>query len=224
MSAPLYVFPNLELGDNVVCNGLCRCLARQHPRVVWVARRTYVGDVGKMFSDLNNVLVLDGYDYPEAKALSRTVENRLVMGYFNEETVDWRTVQWDTKFYAQAGVDFKGRWSSFNLPAQLLQPANVTCGVLTHEVPERGFVFDEDKRPAHAALSIVRSQSFWDWVPKLLSAREFHCVDSSYLNLAESLYALGHLRNTKLVFHSYPKIRLHNSVPPVLRAPWKVLP
>lgn len=215
------VFPNLEMGDNLVLNGLCRHLARKHGELVWVARRTYCSDIARMFSDLPNVRVVDGYDYPEAKALVASPSIR--MGFFNPESIDWRKVQWDQKFYAQAGVDFNERWNSAAFPPGLVPAAAPSDAVVIHDIPERGIVIDPAKLPPGAQVRVTRRASFWDWLPEIVSARELHCVDSSYLNLAESLYAAGHLRGTQLVFHSYPKIQLHGSVPPVLRAPWTVL-
>lgn len=218
----LYVFPNLEMGDNIVLNGLCRFLARREEHVKWVARRTYAEDIARMFSDLPNVEVIDGYDYPEARAIP--CDRALRLGFFGPEGVNWRTVQWDEEFYRQAGVDFEERWAACNFPADMLPPLGIPSSGcrLVHQVVERDFVLRPGLIP-RGARYITKAGSFWDWLVPICCAAEFHCVDSSYLNLAESLYAAGYLRNTKLVFHAYSKIAKHGSVPPVLRAPWEVL-
>lgn len=215
------VFPNFEMGDNIVLNGMCRYLSRKHRDIVWVARRAYHSDIARMFSDLPNVLVVDGYDYPEAKTILVTESIR--MGFFGSDKVNWREVQWDREFYIQAGVDFDERWDSVAFPVELIPAVSPSDAIVIHDIPERKITIDPADLPVGRHIRIVRRPSFWNWLPEILSARELHCVDSAYLNLAESLYATGHLRNTKLVFHSRPKIRLHNSVPPVLRAPWTIL-
>lgn len=223
---PLWVFPNLEMGDNVVCNGMARALARCEENVFWIARARYFDDIKKMFSDMPNVTVVDGYDYPEARINFLREDIRATrLGYFSSEAVYWRAVQWDQKFYEQAGVPFEERWKSFSLPSELLpKTVSYTEIALIHEVPERGFLIDQAKLPKTLNFTrITKRPSFWDWLPDILSAAELHFVDSSYLNLAESLYAMGFLRNTKLVFHYYIKFKLHGSVPPVLRAPWQIL-
>lgn len=65
--------------------------------------------------------------------------------------------------------------------------------------------------------------SFWDWLPDILKASELHFVDSSYLNLAESLWHWGLLEDKRLVFHRYAKVQRYGSVPPVLRGPWEII-
>lgn len=222
---PLWCFPNMEMGDNIVCNGMCRFLAARNAHVNWVAKRSYVDEIRIMFSDLKNVSVVDGYDYPEARRdLFPKADTSVRMGFFGPEGVNWQTVAWDREFYAQAKVDFDNRWSSFRLPTSLIPQCPQSNFVLIHDIPERRYVIREGSLPKIPQLRITRRASFWDWMPEIFAAAELHFVDSSYLNLAESLYAMGHLRNTRLVFHSYAKRNIHSfAVPPILRAPWTVL-
>ena len=217
----LHIFPNLELGDNIVLNGLCRVFARREESIKWVARRTYAADIARMFSDLPNVEVIDGYDYPEARGIA--CERAIRLGFFGPEGTNWQAVQWDEEFYRQAGVDFNERWSACKFPADLLPDTLRPAFNLVHEVPERGFTVRPDLLPRNP-IFITRAPSVWNWVGPICTAAELHVVDSAILNLAESLYAVGRLRNTRLVFHAYAKKKIHSfAVPPVLRAPWEII-
>lgn len=219
----LYVFPSIfAMGDNIVCNGLCRALARRESHVTWVSKKPNLDAVRLMFSDVPNVEVIDGIDWPEARNnLAPKIKRKLLLDCTDPNS------QWDEKFYQDAGVEFKERWDSFRLPWQLLRESNgvdIDKFALLHEIPERGYRIDQSKLGTNLPkISITQKPNFWDWLPEIYSASELHFVDSSYLNLAESLYFLGLLRDTRLVFHSYAKKRIHISTPPILKAPWEIL-
>ncbi len=210
------VFPTLDLGDNIVLNGLCRVLARRDP-VQWVAQTAHYSDIRKMYSDFDRVTVIDGGDYAQARPTMKPGD--LGLGYFGAGGLGWTTGQWDKTLYEQAGVDFEHRWKSCHLPMVGPEPTKQDFSLI-HEVPERDIMVSRlIKGPK---IFITRRPSVWDWLPEILSASALHFVDSCFLNLAESLYQLGYLRQTRLVFHAYAKKKKFNSVPPILRAPWDI--
>lgn len=226
----LLVFPNLEMGDNIVLNGMCRFLARQEKAIAWAARHDHIAAITRMFSDLPNVRTVLVNEYNYAKEYAKLGEEwarQIRIGYFSEAGSTWNSAtsgHWDQKFYEEGRVDFDERWKSFSLPADLLRPQKRENFALIHQIPEREIVIQADLFPKNIPLVHIRwLPSFWDWMPSILSASELHFVDSSYLNLAESLYAIGLLRDTKLVFHSYAKLRIAREKYPVLRAPWEIL-
>ena len=221
-----YVFPNMELGDNIICNGMARKLACLYPHISWVAKHIYFEDLSRMLSDVRNLTVVDGYDYPEAKINFRDkVINRLTMAYFGPLEYEWKSIRFDVDFYKEAGIYFRERWDSFSLPRELLPGLTGIrpTEILLHAVPERNFTIDIGRLPPGEVTIITRRPSFWDWLPEIYGAKEIHVVDSAYLNLVESLYAMGFLRETKLVFHFYSKARVHGCGAPVLLAPWTFL-
>ncbi len=226
---PLWIFPNQDMGSAIVCNGLVRVLSRREKSIIFVTQPGSLGaDIVTMFSDLQNVRVVFGGTYQEIKdALRPTSLNAVRLGFFSDAGFNWQIVgNWDVDFYSQAGIPFDERWNSFSLPAHLIPERDVSIRpdlVISHEVPERGILLRPDLLPCAPILSIVRMPSFWHWLPSILIASELHFVDSSYLNLAESLYGIGLLRGTKLVFHKYAKVKAFGSSPPTLRAPWIVL-
>jgi hypothetical protein len=141
------------------------------------------------------------------------------MGYFKDP--QWKADQWDREFYEQAGVDFEIRWRGCKFPTVVPKEFadSGKTGILLHDVPQRGI----NIYPEYEGTRMRGMPSFWDWVPMMLRAEELHLVDSSYLNLAESLWSLGLHEGTRLVFHRYAKVRRFGSVPPVLHGPWEMI-
>lgn len=229
-----FFFPNWGIGDAIVCNGLFRSLAEQHERVCWVTPSpTMVMEVAEMFSDLANITLDYGGTYEETKAKADACGKSAVrLGFFSPSGLAWaKTFQplgWDESFYEQAGVPFQYRWTKFKLPEKLLSFEPRHPSVIVHQILDRNLSIRDGMLPrTKDIVHITQRPSVWDWIPEICSASELHLVDSVYLNLAESLYTLGYLRNTRLVFHRYAKVNVHGavppSVPPVLKAPWEIL-
>lgn len=221
---PLFIFPHLGLGDAIICNGLVRVLAEKHSRLVWFARADYAEPIGLMYSDLPNVIVVPVKDDEEVALWLDSIDplRCLCLGY---RSSDFDPTKFDAEFYRQAGVDFEDRWKRFALPpsAGVSFQSDEKIGVLVHDAPERGMTITSERLRQltnDTALRVTTDRRLWDWLPVLLSSREFHCIDSAFLNLAESLYALGFLRKTRLVLHAYAKQPANL---PTVRAPWEIL-
>lgn len=212
---------HLEFGDALVMNGLVRTFAIRYPQLVWLVNAQYVFSVRRMVADLPNVRVTGTCGYQDVKEfwLPRWPQS-LRLGFFRPED-QFDQLQWDREFYRQADVDFECRWSKFRLAEPLPDPAYM--GTLAHEDSARGYLL---KRPLLASPYFIKPHEracILDWIPELLGARELHFIDSAFLNLAESLYALGQLRSTRLVFHRYAKTYPGKARWPTLRAPWEIL-
>jgi hypothetical protein len=219
----LVVFPHLEMGDALIVNGLCRTLAATTNSMIWMTDVKYVFDVRRMYEDLPQVQVLGalGYDDIRNRWIPSCLDAKR-LGLFAD--AGFNLDRWDESFYHQLGIDFNLRWSSFQLPPSLrmAEPTQKEPVALIHEDPSRAFNVVRQLLPAGLKHIFITSRpSFWDWMPQMLAVQEVHCIDSAYLNLVESLYALGYLRNTKLVWHAYAK-RYTQSGPPQMRAPWHI--
>jgi hypothetical protein len=223
----LAVFPNHGIGDSIVCNGMCRVLSRREDSILWVAGSNEFETIRVMFSDLKNVSVVNGINYTEARKINLPAGCRtLGLGFFSASGFSWKYKKWDLEIYEQSEVPFRERWNSFSLPWTLLPKRGLRQNLvaLVHDIPERGIVIgNPQKFTSLPILRITQRPSFWDWVDAICSASELHFVDSAYLNLAESLYVLGFLRETRLVFHYYAKHKKYGAIPPTLRAPWEIL-
>jgi hypothetical protein len=127
--------------------------------------------------------------------------------------------------YRQAGMDYDLRWKNFMMPRKLWDKPTYTRKpvALFHEDPKRAFFVRRNMLPANMEHArIDQRPSILDWLPDIYAARELHFIDSSFLNLAESLYAMGFLRDKALVFHKYAKVYPGKAKWPQLRAPWMI--
>jgi len=53
----LILFPHLELGDNLIFNGIVRYFCKKYSKVVLVCKKAYYKTISYMYSDLNNLLI-----------------------------------------------------------------------------------------------------------------------------------------------------------------------
>lgn len=217
------IFPHLEFGDALIVNGLVRTLAADGKETLLLTDVKYVYDVRKMYKDLGHIQVLGALGYGDVKERwMPAMPDALGLGYFS--TTGFNLEKWDSEMYRQAGLSYELRWSAFRLPPSLRlpEPTVKKAIALCHEDSGRGFNIVRKMLPKEHVF-ITRRRLIWDWLPDILEAAELHFIDSSFLNLAESLYALGYLKNTVLVWHKYAK-HYTGGGPPELRAPWRVIP
>lgn len=221
----LLVAGHLEFGDALVLNGLIRELAKTEKRIVWITSTNYVRAVRETVLDLPNVEVMASLSYEEVRKRWIPVwPRKLCLGYFNPNGFD--ESKWDSEMYRQAGLSFDLRWSNFRLPQKLWDKPQAYPRknvALFHEDPSRAFFVKREMMPQDCEqIRIDKRPSILDWLPDIYSAKELHFIDSSFLNLAESLYAMGLLRDKTLVFHKYAKTYPGKAKWPVLRAPWMI--
>ncbi len=219
-----------EFGDALVLNGLVRVLARRHERIVWLTHTNYVRAVRQMMADVKNLEIMATLSYEEIRRRWLPVwPNALALGYFNNSGFD--ETRWDEEFYRQASVPSEARWTEFRMPDVLLANSMSAANrihrtrgdfALVHEKADLGWTVRPEMIPGGLGIErIAPRPSILDWLPEVLAAKELHFIDSAFLNLAESLFALGHLKNTALCWHKYAKRYPGKAKWPVLRAPWR---
>lgn len=220
----LFVFPHLGMGDHIICNGLCRVLAAKGEPMAWIAKAGYVNAVRTMFSDLKTVQILGTLSDGEIK--NRWIPNvpkKLCLGVFSPS--GFNPKKFDEEFYRQAGLPFSIRWEKFKLPDRLTDIPRINRDfVLVHEDKSRQFNIDDSKLPKKVEIVKIGDRpSFWDWMPEILSAKELHCIDSSYLNLIDSLWFAGFIK-ARMVWHYYGRrYDKHGGHIPQIRGPWEIL-
>lgn len=226
MSKALHILGHLDLGDCWILNGLIRTFAEMEDEIVWYVAPKYVEDVQSSIADLPNVKVAPaggGYEDPAAKWLDPALRS-LRLGFFNAGKFD--LPRWDSEFYRQAELPFEFRWSKFRLsPAFAWPPRHPDASnhfSLVHEDPARGFVIDDARLPgAEEIIRIVPGvKPALHWLPEIFYADEVHVINSSFLNLVESLTHVP----ARLVFHRYarPWVEAGPNCPTLLK-PWVVL-
>lgn len=203
-------------------NGLVRTLAQRHPQLVWLVNARYVPAVRQMMGDVPGLQITGTCGYPDVKDfwLPRWPD-AIRLGFFRPED-SFDQLHWDQEFYRHSDVPFDRRWTDFRFAEPL--PPPIFGDTLIHEDPSRDYFVKRELLPRRArVIRPGQYESILDWIPELLGAKELHFIDSAFLNLAESLFALGELRHTRLVFHRYAKKYPGEARWPMLRAPWEVI-
>jgi len=218
----LFIHSHTELGDLFVMEGLLRHLAESYKEVRFLTR--YAWEARRLFADDKRIVPVSVMvkQYPERHALEAPPGfDSMFLGFYHEAcqgnaffwgTEGFRPDFWDREFYRVAGVDFSVCWRKSSLPPlRVAGSVGIRDGaVLVHD---DGFPLPVEGR------RIIPRGSIFNWMRPLSRAKEVHCIDSSVLNLVESMWANGYFDcGTELFF--YPGARA--SVPPTMLAPWNV--
>jgi hypothetical protein len=222
---PLFLDWNLGLGDAIICNGLVRHLAEAE--VPYRVREIIVPcwehnlpTVRHMFSDLSNVRVVVAEG--DGPTISGAYEVRSIgINYHGPIGADPNDRQWDEMFYRRAGAPFEAKWSKFSVPRSdsELYPEMVADYALCHDDSLRGFSMRKGVTDLPVVRVEPRTSRLTDWGNYIHMAAEIHCIDSSFMHLAELMPTTG-----KLFYHKYARAKGNpNHVDAVFRKPWVVL-
>lgn len=202
----------MGLGDHILCNAIVRREAAIHPEVLIPVYAHNLKSVEFMYRDLQNVKFHVVKTDDEARALIGNHDS-LRLGFAGD---GFRREIFDQSFYRQAGMEFSERWSGFKV-----------CRDQENEVkiPFRPFWFVHDD-PGRGFWMTKLTENICVWRPPPLpnifqllwaleNAEEIHCINSSFLILADSIPTFG----KKLVFHWYARKTDH----PILKKDWEIL-
>lgn len=223
---------HMGLGDHIVCNALVRHLAKDDTIIVPV-KKHYETSVKFMFSDNDNIIVMPFKGDKAADKFCRKKAKERVEIIWNgnlgpaKEKWEKSKSRWDHKFYEQLDLDFNLRWDCFKLPQNSfdwkrlfhlrfpdIQPADY---IFLHSITSTGIRKINKNLLQHDVIfmpDIKYTDNFFNYVGLLENAKEVHCIDSSFLCLADSLNLKGELH-----YHSYAKDINHG---PTLRSNWIV--
>jgi hypothetical protein len=223
----LYLDLNLGLGDAIICNGLVRTLAKQKREIIVPSYAHNLPTVRHMFSDLQRVEVRSvvGDGSPGPFSSNDEIPEILSIGMNYHGPI--HSERWDEAFYLRAGVPFDAKWNAFFVPESGTEISPTGAYLLEHQDRERGFVIDFDRLGVPISprgmgfiwevLPSIRAL-ITDWRFVIEGAVEIHCIDSSFMHLAELLPTTG-----KLFYHKYARAqgsRQHTDA--VLRKKWTV--
>jgi hypothetical protein len=218
-----YLYHNLGLGDHIICNAIVRHVAKAFDKVLLFAKRHNAESVKFMFRDINVVVVAVKSDQEAEEVLAYDLsENRIRIGCTGDKWVTTGPETFDEVFYRQALMDFKDRWDGFKYePSELFFQGSKGKYKFIHEDSERGYTINKQYcdikdipilRPDRRA-----SNNIFAWDRLIAEAEEVHCINSSFLLLADSIPTKG-----KLYFHKYARNEGDFCVPK-LRKDWTVI-
>ncbi len=216
----LYILGHLGLGDMLLINGIVRHRASVHTQIKLPCYEHNLQAVSFMFSDLPNVEAIPIKDEAAAMLLCDG-KSCLRLGFYSKEPQvegkdRFNRAIFDQEFYRQAGLPFSDRWDRFKLPdvkrSGLDEPV---CFI--HSDPRRGYLVDVTQHiggmPAYHPSDY---RPFFDHLDALKNAGQIHCINSSFLILADSL---PDNPDQKLFFHHYARPTDY----PTLKRNWTIL-
>lgn len=205
---PLLIYPHQGLGDHFIINGLVRTLVERHPSVVLICRENNLGTVRFMYSDDSRIQVVPELDEPSWN--SRDIDV-LRLGYCSGDP-SFNAVDYDQKFYKQAGVPFENRWSKFRYPSAMFGASSHGMNVVHDD--ERFSIASNVPKPFVKIMP--QTDNLFDWMRLIIGAGEIHCIPSSVFLLVDSIG----ISVPKLVLHAYVR---QDVTYPSMRSQWKII-
>lgn len=205
----IFIAWHLGLGDAIACSAIVAKLAQEYDLVIVPCYEHNKVSVESFFVNFPNVktqIILHGEyvnyeDYLDLCALPILrlgVYSKDLPQLPNEDFVQW--------FYRQSGMTMEDKekycpiWNAcknymFNEPGY-------TNRIFVHDDIERGFKIDNPKKEIHTILvrPEKRNYSILFYADNLIKSNEIHCIDSSFLHLAEALNVKG-----KKFYHKYAR-------------------
>lgn len=198
---------HMGLGDAIACAAIAVKLSLKDEVTVPCWTKNEVS-VKSLFVNNPNVkvLVMDNDCWIQDKSAIRSRPNpkTVLLGVYNREDrqePEEDFVQW---FYRQAGMDIseKEKYCPIKEAAKRVEQVNFPQGeyAFAHSDTERGFLISRNINPEQKAIPRNIGGSVLKYSDSILNATEIHCIDSSFLHLAETLNVTG-----KKFYHKYAR-------------------
>lgn len=208
MDRPVLVVGHLGLGDQLICNGLVRCLATKRPLVLVACKRVSAVSVGFMYRNTCNIqlLVVEndadispafGADPAVWSCFLRSGFDILALG-LHRGSLPSGTIFADV-FYDQAGVSRAARYSAFKVDRDAGLEA-LRCRrssdpyVFMHDDVDRGFrlTVDSPLPVEHPGKpdGTPGSDNIFAFLGIMERAQELRLMDSCFAHLAD-LFDIG---------------------------------
>lgn len=221
----LLIYHHLGLGDHIVCNAIVRSRCLLYESVILLCKHHNFESVKAMYSDIRNIKIYSVDNDEVAKSIMRChIGAILALGYMNPDWSENNGRSFDQQFYRQANLPLFKRWTGFGvmrnektesaLIKKLYPPKDF---IFLHDDAERGYKIDYKK--ISTLLPVVRpyigvTKNIIDYIAVMELATEIHCINSSFMLLADSVP----LQGEKFV-HRYARNEGIIS-DPVLGCPW----
>lgn len=238
IQSPLLIHHHMGVGDSIICNGLVRSL---------LTNGSYFSDIIVCSWERNTKTVQRMYDNTDHVHVLSIPENTnevvAVNSFINENKIcDFircgfgmmenmmrlgMASSFDQCFYLSAGVPYEHQWSHFQYRRDSekeeavltkLNPSNEPF-IFVHDAPDRGYTFDPVNTKGLKVIKNDMSESIFDMGKLLESAKEIHCMESSFRVL------IDHLPSVSCPLYFYPNVRAIKGivVSPTLRKKWNTI-
>jgi hypothetical protein len=207
---PLVLHHNLGLGDHIICNGLVRSLlndGKYFTDVYIFCKEKNIRSVSSMYEDDSRIHIITIPNDPNVEwAIVNTFvgQNSELRAFIRSQNCIIDNLKemglvstWDEGFYTCCGIPFEKRWDSFKMNRNpdrektlkdKLKISDTDRFVLVHNQGSWG-----GKHELQIESSLVKifvepiTDSMFDWCGIAEQAEEVHCIDSSFIHLAQGL-------------------------------------
>jgi len=190
----ILIHHHLGLGDHIICNGLVRFILDEYKlsRIYLPAKVQNYSTVSQMFEDRPEIVPVSVKNDEEVYALPELkLCDKVISVGFSKLRPDW-----DVSFYETIGLPFSIRWSKFKV-ARNIKREKTLISKISLEKDEPFVLIHNQGSVGKFDLSINTNMKkiyvepltdcMLDWCELAESAEEVHCIDSSFIHLAQSL-------------------------------------
>lgn len=193
----LMVYHHLGLGDHIICNGLVRRLFSdlRPDRIFVPAKRRNYYTVASMYLDEPHICIVPVEGDADVPGLiQREICDELIQVGFSKTRLE----DFDVSFYDCVGIPFEARWTDCRVARDAERESGLEEAlrigrdedfILVHDTGSVGrFVLniDSSRRVVHMP-PVPITNCMLDWCSIAEKAQEVHCIDSSFIHLAQSL-------------------------------------
>ena len=109
-SEKLIIFPHLELGDNIIFNGIVRHYCSIYKKVILICKVTYVKQLEYMYNDLNNLILypIKGGEVENINVLDELYYDNEIKNIFIDYNIKFIAINSYKKYYNTNTEDLKG--------------------------------------------------------------------------------------------------------------------
>lgn len=202
---------HLGLGDAIICAGIAVKLAQEHGDLAVYCWRHNLISVQSFFVNHPEITVIPLDSEAEFPNSGPEV---IHLGYFNKELPRLQGENFDDWFFRQAGMtseevrSFCPITKIWNLPEYVERVSSFKDQqnyAFLHQDESRGFKIDLDRIEIPVMLPRNKKFSILENVILMSLATEIHCIDSSFLHLADRVFTTG-----KLFYHKYARPNSEN--------------
>lgn len=221
-----FIYPHLEMGDNIICNGLIREICSKNPNThhFLATKKLNIESIRFMYRDLKNLTteqIIGTYDIPNVlKRLDCDSFLKIGHGLIRLDK------HFDEGFYNQHNFSINTRWDSFHVQRDRQREQNFfdrfnidSDYIFLHEDPSRNMIINKDLNPDLRVIKAERhlTDNIFDYLKLIENAKEIHCIPSSFLFLCDSFDF-----DNRKVMHKYSRYYPYHAAP-TLKLQWEEL-
>lgn len=236
MMSSIILYLHLDLGDQLICNGLVREYCKRYDTVAIFSKPQNYPSVSFMFRDLPNIEIIQG-DNDFAKLFmvanffshsGKRYDEAKIIGYpYLDQNAG---MNFEQQFYQRAGIDFEKKWTSFHVQRDPSREESLFKKIapkddyiFLHDDLPRGFKIERKRLPKKYPVVFPEkdfTDNIFDYCTTLTRAKEIHVFDSSFMFLVDCLeYRNSH---QKLFIHRYARPNFNWTLP-ILKKEWEIL-